>query len=124
MRDVVYLSGPALLLSVLVASACTTWQPQVDDPGSVIAAQHPDRVRLTVASGRQEIIEDPSIRTDSIVGSIAGGGASAVALADVSQIEVRERDSAMTGLAVALVGVLVWVAAEACFGLVSPCGGP
>ena len=111
-----------LFLAVYLTAACTTWQPQVGAPGSVVSERRPDRVRLSVANGAQVIVEGPSVRTDSIVGEAASGGSSAVALTDVSQVEVRERDTTATVLAVVVVGVLVWAASQACFGLVSPCG--
>ena len=80
-------------------------------------------MRLTVANGSQLILEDPSLRTDSIVGAQANGVATAVALTEVSQLEVREKDTNGTVLAIVVGGALVLAASVACFGFVSPCGG-
>ena len=85
--------------------------------------QHPDRIRVLTTDGSQMILDAPSLQSDSVVGRLPDGEVGAVALAEISQVEVRERDNAATAQAVVLVGVLVFVASQACFGLISPCGG-
>lgn len=102
---------------------CTTWRAQSASPSALVVEHNPDRIRVSTTDGSQMILDAPSLQSDSVVGQLPDGRVRAVALAEISQVEVRERDGAATAQAIVLVAVLVFVASKACFGLISPCGG-
>jgi len=89
----------------------------------VVLSQRPDRVRVTVGDGSRLIVVAPTVRADSIEGLSEQGNSMAVALADVTELAIRQGDRMATAGTIALVGILVFLASKACFGLVSPCGG-
>ena len=84
---------PALLLLVLHLQACTAWVRSDLSPGVLIPADRPNEVRVETPDGDQVVIEDPEIRSDSIVGA---SGAGPVALADVTRIDVKQSSTGKT----------------------------
>ena len=89
----------------------------------MLQERQPDRIRVTLDDQSVVILEEPELRSDSLAGRVAPAGYTAVPLRSVVQVETRETDVLGTVGALALVGVLVFVASQACFGVVSPCGG-
>lgn len=75
----------ALLLSLL--TGCHVWQPATAGPETLIPAERPTAVRVTLADGVILTVLDPIMRSDSIVPTEAGGVA--VAASDIRSFEVR-----------------------------------
>ena len=92
-------SRPRAILSSLLAastlSACSSWHTQPLTPAQVIAEQHPQAVRIGRADGNRQVIVEPQVTVDSLVGNSDGGRAS-VALADIREIAVRRSDPGKT----------------------------
>ena len=83
----------AALLMVLL-TACQTWRPTTVSPHTLIPAEQPSSVRITLTSGEVITVENPTMRNDSIVGATDEGRALTrravgVASRDVRLLEVR-----------------------------------
>jgi len=111
----------------LMMSACTSWRPLSTTPTEVIQETRPRSVRLTMIDGARSIVDEPEIRSDSIVGNWSEppnpacdphpiGRVSTcfaprepetwIAVADVASVEVKRVDWVPTLLAVVGAGVL------------------
>ncbi len=96
----------AALLLVLL-TACYSWRPTTVSPQTLIPAEQPSYVRVTLTGGEIIFFENPSVRNDSIVGT---GSSVRVASRDVRLFEERRFSvGKTTGLVLPL--VLVGVAA-------------
>lgn len=101
-----------MFATLTLLTACTGWQVQQVSPAELIAREHPARVRVTT-SARQVTLAAPFIAGDSIVGSSKASPLTALALADVTRVEVRRANTANTVLAVAGATALIAVSAAA-----------
>ena len=89
-------------LLMLLVTACHTWQGTTVSPQSLITAEQPAFVRVTVTGGEIITVRDPMMRNDSIVGA-TDAGVAGVASRDVRLFEVRRFSVAKTiGLGVLL----------------------
>ena len=77
----------AALLMVLL-TACYSWRPTTVSPQTLIPAEQPSSVRVTLRSGEVVTFQSPTMRSDSIVGA-TDASVAAVASRDVSLFEVR-----------------------------------
>jgi hypothetical protein len=94
----------AVLLLVLL-TACRSWQPTTVSPQRLITEDQPSSVRVTLMNGETVIVENATVRNDSIVAS-TDAGVAAAALGDVRLLEVRQFSIGKTvGLGVLLAGV-------------------
>jgi len=117
----------ALLLLACYLPACTSWRTQQAAPQDVIAAQHPQAIRVTRTDGSQVEITSPRIEADTLIGHRAGVAPRdsaearvAIPLSEVAQIEVRQNDAGKTIALAAGVGLAVLLIAAAA----SNCCGP
>ena len=94
------------LLMVLL-TACQTWRPTTVSPQTLIAAERPSSVRVTLTSGDVVTVQSPTMRNDSIVGA-TDASVAAVASRDVGLFEVRRFSVGKTiGLGVLLMPLVV-----------------
>ncbi len=77
----------ALVFTLWVIPACSTWEFQRVPVAVVLEAEQPARIRVTAAA-RSVTLSQPTIRGDSLVGT-SSTGAATVALADVTGVWVR-----------------------------------
>lgn len=111
---------PLVLLTATLTAACATWQPRAQDPAEVVGTEAPNHVRLHLGDHEAVELRDPRVSGDSISGlTDARGGTRALALTDVTALDVRTFDAARTVGMVALsaAGVVVFfliVGAVAC----------
>lgn len=111
--------GVAVSALVLAAAAagCTHWKTQSVTPREVIAARHPERVRVSGADGRRVVLERPEIVGDTLYGAMRGRGPSArpaVALPDIETLAIRRFDplgTAALTLGTAAVGAVAVIGA-------------
>ena len=86
---------PRTILSTLLAvntlGACSSWHTQPLTPAQVLAEQHPKAVRIVRADGNHQVIVEPQVTADSLVGS-SGGRHVSVPLADIHEIAVSRGD--------------------------------
>lgn len=102
-----------LALLPLHLAACTTWRIQPIAPESLLVAESPAQVRLTLATGRQRTVRYPRLRADSIVGKNAWNLHTAVPLADIRQVELKRFDGTQTAIAVGFTALFVGIIALA-----------
>lgn len=102
-----------LLFIAPIATACTQWHVQRITPESVMVA-HPTRLRVTHTDGSQQVLNQPVLTQDTLVGTASGRGAtpgvplpqSRIALADVHHVSTRGFSPGKTiGLFFGLVGL-------------------
>ena len=101
----VLVSAQILMVSG-AATECTSWRVQQVAPARVIEKQHPEKVRVSRASGGKVVLDNPLVVGDSIVGRQG-----AVAVADVTAVEVRKFDGLKT---VGVIGGVIVVGTLAC----------
>ena len=77
----------AALLLVLL-TACHSWRPIFVSPQTLIPAERPSSVRVTLTSGARVTLEYPTTRNDSIFG-VTDAGVVGVASRDIGLLEVR-----------------------------------
>ncbi len=105
----------AAVLMVLL-TACYNWEPTAVSPQTLIPAEHPSSVRVTLINGETVTVRDPTVRNDSILGATDAGRALTrravgVASRDVRLLEVQRlsvRKFVGIGLSVAPL-VALWV---------------
>jgi hypothetical protein len=83
-----------IVLTVLLAcSACTVWHVQAFTPDSG-TANRPKFLRVTRADGSRLVVDHPTVRSDTLFGSIRNGEEKIrVPLSDVRQLETGEFSS-------------------------------
>jgi len=100
----------ALALLLWYIPACTTWQvARGVTPQQLIADKHPAKVRLSLASNSQVVLEEPRVAGGSLAGFVNGKDSSVVA-SDVTHVEIRGINSRKTaGLVggLAVLGALI-----------------
>jgi hypothetical protein len=107
----------AIAIVLLMVPSCRSWQDW-DGPAATAMADRPDRIRVTHTDGRRFTLVTPVLQGDSLVGSAligplkAPGGRSAIALADIRNVELHRISGGKTVFAVGGgVAVLLVVAA-------------
>lgn len=116
--------GVRILAATVIAAACTSWSTTHAAPGAVVQ-ENPQSVRVTRTDKSVLVIQQPSLRNDSIVG-VADDGTTpvAVATADVERVETRKVSAKRTaglGLgigagAITVLGILTAIAFAAFLG--------
>ncbi len=102
-------SAIATALAAATLGACTTWRPLPGSPRAVVP-QRASQLRVHVASGNVLQIHNAIVVGDSLTGTrewMPGSDRVAVALADVTSVEVHRVSLGRTVLAVAILGVVV-----------------
>jgi hypothetical protein len=94
----------ALALLIAYVPACHTWRLESVRPADVIAAQSPSQVRVTLMSGKQLVLRQPVVVSDSLAGR-SRRDTVAIPLREVVALETRQTKGAVTGLTI-LGGVL------------------
>jgi len=93
-----------LTATILVAAflpACSSYRLVADPAQALQASPKPARsARITYRSGEQVVLNSPWVDGDSLRGGAPQGQTHAVALADVSFVEVRQSDGTKTSLLV------------------------
>ncbi|HEY7636338.1 MAG TPA: hypothetical protein VH763_12365 [Gemmatimonadales bacterium] len=108
------------LILVAQLSACASWHTEQVAPEQVLAAEQPDRIRITEPGGAQVIVLRPTIAGDTLHGSSQAGGYSiAIPLAKVFKLETRQSnlvtsEVVVAALGIGVVGILVACAASSC----------
>jgi len=85
----------AALLSMYV-TGCTSWKTQEVSPEQVVTEEPPSRVRLTLASGTQVVVDQPQVSGDTLRG-FDNGIPVEIPLANVSSVETHGADASKTG---------------------------
>ena len=98
------------------ASACRTWQPTTTSLEELIAAERPERVRVTVPGGARMTLRNPILVNDSLVAGVAsdpgapfatarpGLPASAVEAVEVAQLDKGRTIALGVGIVAAALG--------------------
>jgi hypothetical protein len=94
----------ACILLPTYLAACMSWQAQEAGPQQVLAEKQPNQVLVKLADGSKLVLDEPAVSGDTLVGFAEGERAS-IPLDDVSALEIKETDVALTIGGV--VGVLV-----------------
>ena len=110
----------ALVLLLAYLPACQSWRTETVTPQAVIAANHPEQVRVVRADGTKQVLHRPMVVADTLRGS---AGEPAIPLSDVQAVETRHGDpgkSLLLGVGI-VGGVLVAVilacrSQNGCFG--------
>lgn len=101
----------ALVLLLTYLPACHSWHTETVAPQAVIAAKHPDQIRIVRADGTSQVLHQPTLVADTLRGR---SPETAVALADVRAIATRRTNVPLTALTVAgglvVVGLGIWLA--------------
>jgi hypothetical protein len=98
-------------------AACAAWHQQEVSPQEAIRDKEPDRVRVTLADGTRREYWEPRIEADTLRGfqtepasarynGEAVAEAEPAALADVTEIEIRQTDTVGTVVGISLVVVV------------------
>ena len=99
----------AALLLVLL-TACHSWQPTTVSPQQLIPEEQPSSVRATLTSGEVIIVENPTMRNDSIVGvtdADVGVSSRDVRLFEVRRFSVGKTFGLVAGLVVLVAGAFL-----------------
>ena len=81
-----------MLFTFLSGTACQAWRVQPVAPESLLAADQPERVRVTRVDGSHIVLEHPVVRADTVSGSVLRNGVQQdirIPLTDVRHIETR-----------------------------------
>jgi type IV pilus biogenesis protein CpaD/CtpE len=101
-------------LLVLYLSACTGWHT-VERQGltQLINTDHPTTVRVTMRDSSVIVLEQPKMAFGDSLSGLVNGARSNVAVADVTQVQIRrvnERRTTAIFFAVAVAGIAAMVA--------------
>ena len=101
--------GCALILMAGQIGGCTAWRLETVSPAEVIAREQPSVVRVQYADEQDEVLYQPEVRGDSLLGRSEPDARRAdrtVAPADVTSIATRHVSGGRTtGLVLGIVGV-------------------
>ena len=101
--------GWAVILMAGQISGCTAWRLETVSPAEVIARDKPSAVRVQYADEQQEVLYQPQVRGDSLLGRTepdARQADRAMALADVTSVATRHVSGGRTtGLVLGLAGI-------------------
>ena len=88
---------------------CTAWRLETVSPAEVIARAKPSVVRVQYADAEPEVLYQPEVRGDSLLGRSEPDARQAdrsIALADVTSVATRHvSEGRTTGLVLGLVGI-------------------
>jgi hypothetical protein len=116
----------AVILIQLVVFGCYGWKATAVTPQVLVETQHPKVVRVAIAGGvdtvsagthsvalvvrasTSQVVEEPRIAADTLRG-LYGRDSVAVALRDITRVEVRRFDGRATGLGLALLGAAAFI---------------
>ena len=87
----------ALAMMVLYLGACTGWQLQPVAPAQYLEEEQPSKIRVTTSDNQKLVLEQPFIRSDSLLG-LASGQVRGSPLAEVTRIETSKTNVGMTAL--------------------------
>jgi hypothetical protein len=90
-----------LLLIAPCATACTGWHVQRLAPESVLVARQPTKILVTRTDGSRQVLNHPTLRQDTLVGTASRGraqpgtplpdsGETRIALSNVRHLSTRE----------------------------------
>lgn len=98
------------LVVVLTSSACTSWRSHTTNPGAVIAAEQPGRVRVALVDDTRLEMRHPQVHGDSLIGYVPEEGRLVtVPLADTRGIQI----AATRWWVIAGIGIgVVWVVSQ------------
>lgn len=105
--------GAALMLMTVQLSGCTYWQVKNLPPADVIDRHRPAEIRVQHADGGHEVLYEPAIRGDTLVGYRSWSATKqdrALALTDVTTVATRRVSAGRTArlvLGVSIVGGIV-----------------
>jgi hypothetical protein len=126
----------ALILIPFVALGCYNWKTAAMTPQVLLETEHPKMVRLSLAQAidtvhagtdsaklvvrgdRTQVIQEPRIAADTLRG-LQDKDSVAVAVREITRVEVRRFDGRATAGALGLVGLAVFVGY-----LISACSDP
>jgi len=99
----------AVMLMAGQIGGCTAWRLETVSPAEVIARAKPSVVRVQYADAEPEVLYQPEVRGDSLLGRSepdARQADRAIALADVTSVATRQvSEGRTTGLVLGLVGI-------------------
>ncbi len=98
------------LFTLLLTTACHTWQPRAESPDLVIRQEHPGKVRLHMVDWTTVTLHEPRVSGDSLTGWVDNrGNARTIGLDYVTAMDVAVPDPGKTAGVVALsvLGTLV-----------------
>ena len=109
----------AAVLLVACPVACSGWHTVSVSPRALLGEQHPDLIRVTTATNERIVVSSPEVSADTLKGATTRPGSEAspwiaqaesmwpvaIALADVTKVEVRQFSPTKTLIVVAAVPV-------------------
>lgn len=97
------------LLVTLGLGGCVTWQPVTTPPAELIAAEAPERIRITTSEGVTMTLHEPEVRAGALVSTLSRAAA---LIEDIEVVEVERvsvlRTIALTAPAAIVVAVIAW----------------
>ena len=96
-------------------SGCMGWRAEHLSPADVVERQRPGAVRVQYADGYREVLYDPEVRGDSLVGRgdwSAKQRDRARALTDVREVATRHISASRTAALLLVLGTIVVVIAK------------
>ena len=105
--------GLAVILMSGQVSGCTGWRVEALSPADVVERQQPSEVRVQHADGRREVLYEPEVRGDSLLGRRdprAKHPDRTLMLSDVREVATPHISGVRTAvlvLGVTIVGVIV-----------------
>jgi len=97
----------ALVLIPLVATGCHSWRTAAVAPRAVIESEHPYVVRVTTQDSARQVLRGPRIVADTLRGA-RGNDSVAVALRDVTRMDVERFSAGKTAALVVVLGLIVY----------------
>jgi hypothetical protein len=102
----------ALLLIPAITTSCHSWRTAEVEPRALVESEHPRDVRVTTQDNTRYVLRGPRIVEDTLRG-LRGNDSVAVALRDVSRVEVQRSSPLKTvavilGVGVVGMGALIW----------------
>ena len=106
-------SRRACVLMLLYLPACTSWQVGGPTPAQFIEQERPTQVQVSRTDGSTIVLNSPTIRGDSLIGTVSRGNVRdarnssvSVPLSDVRTLAVSRSSTGMTVMIV-VVGIIV-----------------
>jgi hypothetical protein len=100
-----------VLLGVLALGAgCSTWRPQGLAPEAILAREQPSQMRIAGGPEGPVVFRHARVEGDSLVGEVRHAR-TAIALDDVTRVEVRRHDPTAARILAPLVVVVATVGA-------------
>jgi hypothetical protein len=98
----------ALAVLTTVVGSCVGWSREQAAPAATVHAHAGSAMRLTLVDGRQVVLRDARLDGDSVRGRHeTGRGYRAVAMADVTAVDIGRINATMTALAAGLTAIAV-----------------